>query len=165
MQTLKLTDQSSGKNISESITASFINDFFVNIGPNLAKNCNTNWNFRGEACVNSIDDIRTNEEEIIRLCKEINVNKASCIEHLSIQIICDAFLAIPLKIVQLFNLSFEQTIIPKSWKLAKVTPLQKAGNKNDVSNLRPVSLLPLTSKLIEKIVHSRIYSFCENNKI
>ena len=67
--------------------------------------------------------------------------------------------------MQHFNLSFEQSIIPKSWKLAKVTTLKKAGNKNDVSNLRPVSLLPSTSKLIEKIVHSRIYSFCENNKI
>ena len=43
--------------------------------------------------------------------------------------------------------------------------LKKAGNSNDVSNLRPVSLLPITSKLIEKIVHNRVYEFLENNNI
>ena len=51
------------------------------------------------------------------------------------------------------------------WKIAKVTPLRKAGISNDVSNLRPVSLLPITSKLIEKIVHNRIYSFLDGNDI
>ena len=160
---MKLTDLNTGEQIPEENTASYINDFFVNIGPNLAKECNSGWNFRGKTCVNSIDDIVTNVDEIVKLCKNINVNKASCIEHLSSQIVRDAFLAIPLKIVQLFNLSFKLAEIPNSWKVAKVTPLQKPGNKNNVSNLRPVSLLPLTSKLIEKIVHNRIYTFCENN--
>ena len=162
---LKLIDQSTGKHIAEESTASYINDFFVNIGPNLAKKCNTEWNFRGKNCENSINDIETDIDEIVKLCKAININKASCIEHLSSQILRDAFLAVPYKIVQLFNLSFSMADIPKSWKLAKITPLQKTGNKNDVSNLRPVSLLPLTSKLIEKIVHNRIYSFCETNNI
>ena len=77
----------------------------------------------------------------------------------------DAFLAIPEKVVTLFNLSFVLAEIPTDWKIAKVTPLPKAGNSNNVSNLRPVSLLPLPSKLIEKIVHNRVYSHCENNNI
>ena len=37
-----------------------------------------------------------------------------------------------------------------------ITPLQKGGNKTSVSNLRPVSLLPLPSKIIERILHDRI---------
>ena len=74
-------------------------------------------------------------------------------------------MAIPITLVDLFNLSFETAEIPKSWKIAKVTPLQKAGKSSDVSNLRPVSLLPLTSKLIEKIVHNRIYKLYEVNDI
>ena len=69
------------------------------------------------------------------------------------------------KLVELFNLSFEKAKITKVWKKAKVTPLQKTGIKNDVSNLRPVSLLPLPSKLIEKIAHNRIYNHCETNNI
>ena len=67
-------------NISEKDTATFIDDFLVNIGP-LAKNCNAEWNFRDDCCKTKIDTIETNIDEIIRLCKNINVNKASCIEH------------------------------------------------------------------------------------
>ena len=86
---------------------------------------------------------------------------ASCIENVSSEVLRDVFLAVPAKVVDMFNTA----IIPDSWKIAQVTPLQKPGNKSMVSNLRPISILPLTSKLIEKIVHNRIYNFCETNKI
>ena len=107
----------------------------------------------------------TDIDEITLLCKNININKSSCIPNISSEILRDAFLAIPDKIVNMFNLSFELGALPDEWKIGKVTPLQKAGLKSSVSNLRPISLLPLVSKLIEKIVHQRIYSFCEINNI
>ena len=67
----KLTDLGSGSQITEETTASYINDFFVNIGPNLARNCNSDWTFRGNNCRNSIDIIRTNIDEITKLCKKL----------------------------------------------------------------------------------------------
>ena len=74
-----------------------------------------------------MDNITTNLDEIVKLCREININKASCIEHLSSEILRDAFLAVPEKLVELFNLSFRISDIPRDWKVAKVTPLPKAG--------------------------------------
>ena len=66
----------------------------------------------------------------------------------------------------LLNLLRFQPGVPDDWKIAKVTPVPKAGKSNYVNNLRPISLLPLPSKLIEKIVHNRICTFCsENNMI
>ena len=47
--------------------------------------------------------------------------------------------------------------------LYKVLP--KAGDAREVSNLRPISLLPLPSKLIEKILHNRIYNHCNSNDL
>ena len=67
--------------------------------------------------------------------------------------------------MDLFNLSFQLSEIPNVWKIATVTPLRKAGNPKDVGNLRPISLLPLPSKLIEKIVHNRIYNHCNNDNL
>ena len=160
-----LMDQITGMDIDKNNTAQYINDFFVNIGPNLAKKCDQPWRFDGEPCLNNIESIQTNVDEITKLCKDMNINKALCIEHLSSEIIRDAFLAVPEKIVILFNLSFELADIPRDWKIAKVTPLPKVGNSNNVGDLRPVSLLPLTSKLIEKIVHNRIYKHCDDNNI
>ena len=146
-------------------TADFINEYFVNIGPKLAKNYDSEWTFCGDKAEVFLGDMKTNLDEIIKLCQEININKASCIEHLSSEILRDAFLAIPETLMELFNLSFELSEVPSDWKVAKVTPLPKAGNSKDVSNLRPISLLPLPSKMIEKIAHNRIYNHCNINKL
>ena len=56
-------------------------------------------------------------------------------------------------------------IFPEKWKEATVIPLFKGGNRLDVSNYRPISLLPLPGKLLEKIVHMKISNYLEINEI
>ena len=70
----------------------------------------------------------------------------------------DAFLAVPDKLCLLFNNCFHAATIPNIRKHAKVTPIPKGGDGQVVSNYRPISLLPLMSKLIEKIVHKNLYN-------
>ena len=142
--------------------ADYINDFFTNIGPKLALKCNSPWAFYGNESVNIIENIEITPEEVLEVCKTININKASCVDNLSCEILRDAFMIIPTKLCKLFNVSIDTAIIPPDWKIAKVTPLPKAGNSNLVSNYRPISLLPLLSKLIEKIIHKRIYTYLDN---
>ena len=86
----------------------------------------------------------------------ININKVSFIYNISSKILRDALMVLPARLSMLFNICFNIAIIPPEWKIANVTPLPKAGNSNLVLNCRPISLLPLLSKLIEKIVHNRI---------
>ena len=50
-------------------------------------------------------------------------------------------------------------------KLATVIPIYKAKIKDDFSNNRPISLLPALSKVMEKVIHKRAYSFLEHNDI
>ena len=73
----------------------------------------------------------------------------------------DAFQAIPEIITECFNLSLSTGIFPTKWKLAKVVPLFKSGDSTDVNNYRPVSLLPLPGKLLEKIVHKHMFNYLE----
>ena len=162
---IHLIDDNTKEEVPHEWTASYINEYFVNIGPTLAQKCKQPWHFNRTPTENLLGNMSTNVEEVIAICKQININKSSCIEHISSEILRDAFLSIPEKLVDLFNLSFNTTDILDTWKIGKVTPLQKAGNKNLVNNLRPITLLPLISKLIEKIVHNRIYNFCETNKL
>ena len=58
-------------------------------------------------------------------------------------------------------MSLENGIVPISWKHATVIPLHKGGNNKDVNNDRPVSLLPIQGKLIEKIYHGRLSDWLE----
>ena len=145
--------------------ADYINEYFINIGPNLATKCNGQWQYNGIESNNSLSDIHTSPEEMMNICKKININKASCIENLSSEILRDAFMVLTDRLSELFNACFDVAVIPPEWKFAKITPLPKPGDSTLVSNYRPISLLPLMSKLIEKVVHSRIYMHLEENDI
>ena len=50
-------------------------------------------------------------------------------------------------------------------KIAKVTPIFKANKKELVTNYKPISVLPCLSKIFERIMYNRLYSFYRQNKI
>ena len=102
-------------------------------------------------------------DEVIKLCREINIMKSSGMFKLSCRICKDAFLALSEQLTHLFNCSLGSSVFPDKWKVATVVPLHKGGDREDVNNYRPVSLLPLPGKLLEKIVHKRISEVMENN--
>ena len=56
-------------------------------------------------------------------------------------------------------------LVPNMAKLAKIIPIYKAKDKKDISNYRPISLLPVVSKILEKVVHKNVYTFLEKNKV
>ena len=53
----------------------------------------------------------------------------------------------------LFNLSLARGEIPQGWKAARVTPIFKAGNKMNIENYRPISVLPVVVKVFERLVY------------
>ena len=146
-------------------TADFINDFFVGIGPNLSKVFNSKWAYKGRVVEADIGNFETNVDEVVKYIKQLDVSKSSAIEGVSTRVFKVAFLAIPEKLTVLFNKSRSLGIFPSRWKYAKVVPLPKDGDLTDVSNWRPVSLLPLPGKILEKTVHNRILNFFKDNHV
>lgn len=65
--------------------------------------------------------------------------------------------SLPLSII--INKSLAEGIVPDQLKIAKVVPIFKSDNKQLLNNYRPISLLPSVSKIMEKVVHNRLYSF------
>ena len=159
-----LKDSETDREVPPGEVPNFINTFFTGIGPKLAKDHREAWAYSGPTVQDSLADMSTNLEEVVKLCKEIDPMKSSGIDKLSARICKDAFLVLADKLLHIFNCSLSLSIFPEKWKSAKVVPLYKGGERNDVSNYRPVSLLPLPGKLLEKIVHSRISSFLNDHK-
>jgi len=62
-------------------------------------------------------------------------------------------------LVYLYNLSLEQGVLPDDLKIAKVIPLFKKGEHALPSNYRPISLLSIFNKLLEKLFHKRVHGF------
>ncbi len=68
-------------------------------------------------------------------------------------------------IAQLCNLSIKLSSFPSYCKTAKLKPLFKKGSKTDPKNYRPISLLPIISKIIEKVIHDQTNDFLTQNDI
>jgi len=68
-------------------------------------------------------------------------------------------------IADLINLSFQSGVFPNSLKNSTVTPVYKAGIDTNVSNYRPISVLPTLSKIFEKCMCSRLMSYVEKRNI
>ena len=64
------------------------------------------------------------------------------------------------------NNSFSSIVFAKVWKIAEVTPILKSGVIEDPANCRPISLLPILSKVSERLVHGQLVIFLiENEKL
>ena len=65
----------------------------------------------------------------------------------------------------IFNSSLESGVFPNKWKVARVKSVFKTGSKTDLNNYRPISILLVFSKLIEKIAHDQVSTFLKENSM
>ena len=63
----------------------------------------------------------------------------------------------------IFHSSFNEGIFPEQLKVAKVSPIFKVGNIEEIGNYRPISVLPIFSKVLERIMYSRTYQYFKEN--
>ena len=68
---------------------------------------------------------------------------------------CDDSLVFPLKLI--FEACLRQGVFPKVWKRANVVPVHKKNSKNLKQNYRPISLLPILGKILEKLMFDSLY--------
>ena len=69
------------------------------------------------------------------------------------------------QLVDLINICLHKVSFPKSWASAKVVPLPKSGDLKQVGNWRPISLLPVPSKIMERVIYRRINNHLESNNL
>ena len=105
------------------------------------------------------------EDTIFQLLKGINEDKAAGLDNLSGKFLKDGATVLAKPISQICNLSIKYTLFPTDCKVAKLKPLFKKGSKTKPQNYRPISLLPLISKIIEKVVHDQTQKFLDDNNI
>ena len=68
-------------------------------------------------------------------------------------------------LTHVINLSLQSGTFPTDLKKARATPIYKSGTQNIFDNYRPISALPVISKVFEKCVHAQITNHLESNKL
>ena len=107
----------------------------------------------------------TTPHEISIIIKELNVSKSSDIYGISSKFIKLASTPISTLLSIIFNKSIHDGIFPDSLKTAKVIPIHKNDSIFEVSNYRPISLLPIFSKIFERLMYTRLSEFITKHKI
>ena len=144
------------------------NNHFATIGSNLASNIST-------SDTDNYLKYLTNTDKQFQLCptrdkvcsrlNKLNKSKATGLDMISARLIRECADLICIPICNIFNQSISLGIFPDDWKCAKVTPLFKEGDRNDVNNYRPISVISVVAKVFERIVSDQLYAYLEEHSI
>ena len=112
-----------------------------------------------------IDDFTISYDEITLLIRSLSTGKAGRPDGISTQmlLLCDDTVTVPLKII--FEQILTTGVFPDLWKTANVTPIHKKANKQIPTNYRPISLLPICGKILEKIIANQMYVYLISNNL
>ena len=112
-----------------------------------------------------LDSCEITVEQISNILVSLNINKAHGPDEISVNMIklSGNALCAPLKLI--FNNILETGTFPDQWKRANVTPVHKKDNKQFINNYRPISLLPIFTKVFEKIIFTNLYNHLVRNNL
>ena len=97
------------------------------------------------------------------IIRNLKTNKAHGHDGFSIRMIqlsCDS-IAKPLHLI--FKNCIETSTFPAEWKKGNIIPIHKKGSKQEITNYRPISLLPIFSKIFERIIFNALYNYIHQN--
>ena len=161
---------SNGKLVTDQrLVSKLFNNYFVNVADNLARKIpqpNTRYqDYLKNPNEHSIYLQETTPDEVEKLISKLDSKKAADIYGISTQMIRDGGPVMVEIITLLFNMSICQGKFPDALKNAKVIPIHKGDSNLEMSNYRPISLLPTLSKIFEKLMYARLIDFLTKHNI
>ena len=104
-------------------------------------------------------------DEVLKIIKGLKNSKSSGVDFIDTAIVKLVANEILPALTHIINLSISNSIFPTMWKHSKVVPLLKKGDPLLAKNYRPVALLPILSKILEKVVFKQIVKYLDDNKL
>ena len=146
------------------------NVHFTEIGPRLAANLHVST-INAEDYLkrepSSFEFAEIKSSRVYKLLSKLDITKATDVDQISNKVLTLAAPGIYKQLTELFNFSLKSGEYPDDWKLAKVSPVFKAGERNDPNNYmyRPISILSTISRVFEKLVYEQIYNYLIKNNL
>ena len=105
------------------------------------------------------DQLLCTTSEVLSYITSLDINKANGPDRVSARMLKSTAHSIAPSLTKLFNISISLGHFPQCWKMSSVVPIPKSSNHKEASNYRPISLLPVVSKLLERHFHQHITKF------
>ena len=103
--------------------------------------------------------------DVITILKNLKPSKAAGHDNIPPRLIKDGAEELTAPITYLANLSLQSSLFPTSEKIAKITPVYKSSDRSLLDNYRPISILPVFSKVLERIVYNQLSDYLESNDL
>ena len=104
-------------------------------------------------------------DELIDTIKSLDSKKSSGPSSIPTKLLLEIADLISIPLCKIINISFRTCVFPEKIKVAKVISIFKKGSTQDVNNYRPISLLSIFDKILEKLMYSRLYKFLEQHNV
>ena len=139
------------------------NEHFINIGPNLAETIQNENDGSFQDFINKQDPEFTFQPvsivKVYNLINNLSTSKATGIDKISAKVLRAAASAIAPSLTEIFNMSIDSNRFPSDWKTARVIPLFKNSQRSVLDNYRPISILPVVSKIMERLLYNEISDY------
>ena len=145
------------------------NQFFANVGENVSSKLPRNQNdpqiYLRQKYQNSFFMNPLTQTEIITIANSLKTKTSMGHDGMPTKMLKEIIQEISVPLCHILNKSIENGIVPKHMKIARVIPIYKNGNPNQFNNYRPISILPAISKLMEKAICNRLFTYLNQNDI
>ena len=105
------------------------------------------------------------ESQVFKILNNLSPKKATGLDSIPSRFIRDSASIIAHPLAHIINLSIIQGVVPDDLKLARVVPLFKKNDKTDVGNYRPVSILSVISKVLERVVYNQLEGYLSDKNL
>ncbi|XP_065667644.1 uncharacterized protein LOC136087942 [Hydra vulgaris] len=153
--------------VNKEIAETF-NSFFINIGKKLAgaiPEGKKSLKFFLKKSDSFMEESELLIDELRLAISMLKTNKSAGLDEVNPDVVNAVSDIIEKPLFKIFNLSLKNGIFPYQLKLAKIIPIYKGGDDSIKSNYRPTSILSCFSKILERIMHNRLYNYLEKNNI
>ena len=107
----------------------------------------------------------TSHKVVLKLTEEINPAKSAGIDKIGGRFLKDGATALASPIKNVCNLTIKLSKLSDTCKIALLKPLFEKGIKLEAKDYRPISLLPIVSKIFENVVHNQTQTYLNQNII
>ena len=103
--------------------------------------------------------------EVKRLLKQTDSKKSDGPDLIPARLIKDCAHELAPSITHLVNVILETSTIPNDFKIGRISAIYKSGEKNQLNNYRPITVLPILSKIMEKGIYNQLTVYLEKNNL
>ena len=102
---------------------------------------------------------------MLKILSNLSTTKATGLDNIPCKLLKEGASIISKPLTMIFNAAISKGVFPTDWKLSKVSPIFKKGDKEDPNNYRPISVIQAVAKIFEKIIFDQLSAYLQANKL